>query len=143
MVVQPRDWSQSPRRRGRGVHSCTVELHAVQIPAPLSFEPHGMYLRVNTSPKMDRALFRKRSSSSIGDHEMLSGEFVVGTANGVHDIVRGTAINGVLLIGQHGGRQLNEAAIITSVGIQLRHWFQRHCQKHCLTLFKHLFRLFH
>ena len=52
----------------------------------------------------------KASSTRIGDHKILLGKLVVGTADSVHDIVRDTAIDGVLLAGQDGGRQTQRSS---------------------------------
>ena len=45
------------------------------------------------------------SFTRLDDHKIILDEFVGGTVDGVHDAVRGIAINGELSAGQHGGPQ--------------------------------------
>ena len=54
---------------------------------------------------MNLGQLRKEQITRIGKNKILLGEFVCGTAVGVHDTVRGTAITGDLLAGQHGDPQ--------------------------------------
>ena len=48
---------------------------------------------------------KKTSFTQLEDHKILLDEIVGDTVDGIHDVVRGTAVNGKVLAGQHGGPQ--------------------------------------
>ena len=92
--------------------TCPPPNSTARSPPHLKFHATLAHKHVDQDPRRSTKGWKvdRPQSTRKGDLKIVLGELVVDTADGECDIVRGTAVDGVLLAGKDGGRRIQRTS---------------------------------